>query len=73
MKITLGDLRRKRKMTQQQLADALGYKLSTIGMYEVGLRRPPLDKAIEIADFFNEDVKNIFFGKFSHRTRRTNK
>lgn len=45
-------LRKERRMTQQELADALGVKRATISNYEIGRRSPHLSELRRIAEFF---------------------
>lgn len=49
-------LREQHKMTQNDLASALGVSESTIGMYERGKREPSLEMMEIIADYFNVDM-----------------
>lgn len=53
-------LRKQDELTQQQLADKLGIKKSTISMYENGKREPDFDTLESIADFFNVDICTFF-------------
>lgn len=48
------------RMTQQDLADAIGVSSQTIGNYEEGKTSPDLDKAWEIADFFGLSLDEMF-------------
>lgn len=48
----LKTLRIKKKLTQQQLADLLGFTKSVISAYENGLRYPAYDVLIKIARIF---------------------
>lgn len=45
-------LRKERRMTQQELADALGVKRATISNYEIERRSPHLSELRRIAEFF---------------------
>lgn len=45
-------LRKERRMTQQELADALDVKRATISNYEIGRRSPHLSELRRIAEFF---------------------
>ena len=47
--------------SRKELADALGLKVSTIGMYENGQRIPRDKMKIKMAKYFNTDVKTLFF------------
>jgi transcriptional regulator with XRE-family HTH domain len=46
----LRERRLKLKLTQRQLAEAMGLQHSTISTCEKGLRQPPLDKFLELAE-----------------------
>ena len=39
----LAYLRKKKDMSQQELADKIGVSRSTVGMYETGKREPEID------------------------------
>lgn len=43
-------LRMKRGMTQQAVADAIGVGLRSYQMYEQGIREPPLQKLVSLAE-----------------------
>ena len=45
-------LRKERRLTQQELADALGIKRATVSNYEIGRRSPHLSELRRIAEFF---------------------
>lgn len=51
--IRLGELRKKRGLSQQQLAEQLGLSTSAIGMYERGKREPSHETLREICNFFD--------------------
>lgn len=53
-------LRKQEELTQQQLADKLGIKKSTISMYENGKREPDFETLESIAEFFNVDICTFF-------------
>lgn len=55
----LADLRGDR--TQQEVADALGVGVSTIGMYERGERIPKDEIKVELANLYGKTVQQIFF------------
>ncbi|EDW4641448.1 helix-turn-helix transcriptional regulator [Salmonella enterica subsp. enterica serovar Java] len=46
-------VRKKTGVTQQQLADLLGWKQSRIGNYEAGVRTPDLSSCRRIVDALN--------------------
>lgn len=57
----LRQLRLDAQLTQEQLADALHMKKSTISMYENGRREPRELETLEaVADFFNVDMNTLF-------------
>ena len=45
-------LRKEKRMTQQELADALKIKRATISNYEIGRRSPHLSELRRIAEYF---------------------
>lgn len=57
----LRNLREKSGKTQQELADAFGVSVSSIGMYEIGMRIPTDKVKKQYAIFFNKKVDDIFF------------
>jgi len=63
----LKQLRLKRKLSQQELADRLGIANSTVSMYERGERKPDLEMLELIGDFFNVDI-DYLLGKESGST-----
>ena len=52
----LRDLRLKRKLSQKELADALGISPSIISGYETDERVPSLERLLALADFYNCSV-----------------
>lgn len=66
---TLASLRNEKKMSQRDLAKALGVAQSTIAQYETGERMPDLPRAKQIAKFFGVPVEEIFFTGEAHDTR----
>ena len=48
-------------MTQRDLARAIGVSPSTVGMYEIRERIPPLKTAMQIAKLFNIKIDDILF------------
>lgn len=67
-RITLSVLRARRKMSQRELAEHLKVSSGTIGMYEIGRRTPPLNRAIQIAKFFDVPVESISFSSSTERS-----
>lgn len=56
----LQELRKGRKLTQQQLADKMGVTRATISNYEVGRRAPHLSELKRFAEFYGVGLD--FFG-----------
>lgn len=56
----LKDLRKEKRVTQQQVADACGVKRETICMIEIGKNRPSVKLAKKLAGFFGVEW-TIFF------------
>ena len=55
----LAALRRQRKLTQAELARALGISKSAVSMYERGNREPELELLQAMADFFSVSVSSL--------------
>lgn len=51
--LNLKELRKKRGLTQQEVADALGIDRALYARYENGSRTPPLENLSNLADFFS--------------------
>ena len=49
-------LRKRKALSQQELAEKLGLTRSAIGMYETGKREPDLETLEAFADFYNVDM-----------------
>ncbi|RXZ82433.1 transcriptional regulator [Paenibacillaceae bacterium] len=52
-----------KKLSQQELADAVGVSKQTIFVMEKNNYSPSLILAFRIANFFNADITDIFFYK----------
>lgn len=64
----LRELRQRKSMTQEALAEALNVKKSTISMYENGYREPDHEMLEQIADYFNVDI-DYLMGRSNMITR----
>lgn len=53
-------LRAERKLSRQDLAEALGVNYQTIGYLERGEYNPSLELAFRISEFFRLPIENIF-------------
>lgn len=56
-------LRKRKGLTQAELAAALNISQSTVTMYERGKRKPTLEDAEAIADYFNVDMNTLVGGQ----------
>lgn len=63
----LKELRKEKKMTQEQLAKKLNMSRSSVEMYEKGEREPGFETQEAIADLFNVDI-DYLFGRKDIRT-----
>ena len=61
MAAILTDLRKKRNLTQSDVASAVDVSPSAYGMYETGDRIPRDEVKVRIAEFFGVSVQSIFF------------
>ena len=53
------ELRLKKQITQEQLANALSVSKSAVGMWESGKREPDLETVLKVADFFEVSVEYL--------------
>ena len=60
IQIRIRDLRRDRRLTQEELADALGISRQSINAMEAGRTLPSLPMALQIAQFFAVPLNNVF-------------
>lgn len=57
----ISELRAKKNMTQQELADEIGITRATVVALEKGSYNPSLELAFRLAKFFRMGVETIFF------------
>ena len=57
------ELRKEQKLTQEQLAEKFGVARRTVSRWETGSNMPDLDVLIEMADFFDVDLREILDGE----------
>ena len=60
MKNRLEEIRKQRRMKQEELASALEVSRQTIGSLENGRYNPSITLAFKIARFFNMKIEEIF-------------
>ncbi len=53
-------LRRARKVSQSELAEAVGIRRETLSRLENGLYNPSLKLAMDIAKYFGQPVEEVF-------------
>lgn len=61
MKTRIAELRKREKLTQEELADAVGVTRQTIISIENGKYTASLPLAYKIARFFGRSIEEIFF------------
>lgn len=57
----IAKLRKRKKITQQELADALGIKRTSLSHLENGLYTPSAKTMKKISDFFQVPLGEVFF------------
>ncbi len=57
------ELRKGRKLTQQELADAIGISLNSVSKIEPGMRVPSIEVFVALSDFFNVTIDYLVLGK----------
>ena len=60
MKTRIRELRKQRKLSQEELADAVGTKRQTITSIEVGKYTASLPLAYKIAHYFGLSIEEVF-------------
>lgn len=58
-------LRKRARLNQSELGDAVGKTHAVIGAYESGRNQPPLDALIALADFFQVNIDDFIFKDLS--------
>jgi putative transcriptional regulator len=64
---SIQELRNRKNLTQQDLADAVDVTRATIIALEKGSYNPSLELAFRIAKFFKTGIEDIFFESGVHR------
>ncbi len=59
----LKELRKEKNMTQEQLAEMLNVSGRTVSRWETGSNMPDLDILIELADFYDVDIRELIDGE----------
>ena len=59
----LKELRNDKNVTQEQLGERLGVSRRTVSRWETGSNMPDLDILIELADFYNVDLRELLEGR----------
>ena len=61
--IFLKELRKEKKLTQEQAADRLGVSGRTISRWETGAYMPDISLLVDIAEMYDVDVRDIIDGE----------
>lgn len=59
----LKELRRKKNLTQEQLAEEFGVSRRTVSRWETGSNLPDIDILIEMSDFYGVDLRDLLDGE----------
>ena len=59
----LKTLRKEKDMTQEQIAEVFNVSRRTVTRWETGVNMPDLDILVEIADYYEVDLREIFDGE----------
>ena len=59
----LKNLRNKKGLTQEQLAEVFGVSGRTVSRWETGSNLPDLSMLIQIAEYYDVDIKDILDGE----------
>lgn len=58
-------LRAEKRITQEELAEAVGITRATVIAIEKGNYNPSLETAFKLANYFNTDIESLFIYKLS--------
>lgn len=61
--VFLKELRREKKLTQEQLAETLGVTNRSVSRWENGVNLPDLDLVIELANYFDVSIEEFLDGE----------
>lgn len=61
--VFLKELRQEKQITQEQLAEQMGVSRRTVSRWETGHNLPDLSVLVELADFYDVDLNEIFCGE----------
>ena len=64
----LKQLRKEKGLTQEQLAERLNISSRTVSRWETGANMPDLDLLIEMADFYDVDIRELIDGERKQET-----
>ncbi len=59
----LKELRKEKKITQEQLAELFNVSGKTVSRWETGRNMPDLDLLIRLSDYYGVDIREIFDGE----------
>jgi transcriptional regulator with XRE-family HTH domain len=62
----LRELRKEKNLTQEQLADVFNVSARTVSRWETGSNMPDISILVEIADYYDLDVREILNGERSY-------
>ena len=62
----LRELRKEKNLTQEQLADVFNVSARTVSRWETGSNMPDISILVEIADYYDLDVREILNGEKSN-------
>ena len=63
----LKELRKEKKLTQEDLAEKLNISARTVSRWETGSNTPDLSILVELADFYDVDIREIINGERKSR------
>lgn len=59
----LKELRKEKKITQEQLAERMGVSRRTVSRWETGSNMPDLDILIELSDYYDVELRDLLDGE----------
>lgn len=63
--IRINLIKKRGDKSQKSVAHSIGITTSYYGMIELGVRNPSLDVAMDIANYYNTSIEDLFFDNIS--------
>lgn len=59
---SLPELRKKKNLTQEQLAEMLGVNRTTVTLWELGINKPKIEMIEKLIEIFGCSISDLLYG-----------